>query len=57
MSELGQTRHFDRAPITSGLPLTADLVRPVRLVRFVPTGDIDDTTPSPYTNSALIRDS
>jgi hypothetical protein len=36
MSELGQKRRFDPVPATSGLPLTADLVRPVRLVRFVP---------------------
>jgi hypothetical protein len=33
---LGQSRHFDRAPLTSGLPRSTDIVRPAQLVRFVP---------------------
>src|SRR5438552_17533218 len=36
MSELGQTRHFDRAPITSGLLQQADLIRVRRHVSNVP---------------------
>jgi hypothetical protein len=35
-SAMGQTRHFERAPITSGLPLRTDINAPTRLVRFVP---------------------
>jgi hypothetical protein len=33
---LGQSRHFDRVPVTSGLPRSTDINRPARLVRFVP---------------------
>jgi hypothetical protein len=40
MSQLGQTRHFDRAPLTSGLPRSTDVVRPIRLVRFMPKPDV-----------------
>jgi hypothetical protein len=36
MSATGQKRRFDPVPAISGLPLTADLVRPARLVRSVP---------------------
>jgi hypothetical protein len=31
-----QSRHFDDAPITSGLHLQTDIVKPGRLVRSVP---------------------
>jgi hypothetical protein len=33
---MGQSRHFDPAPLTSGLPRSTDIIRPDRLVRFVP---------------------
>jgi hypothetical protein len=39
MTALGQWRRFDPLPAASGLPLTADLVRPGRHVSNVPTGD------------------
>src|SRR4051812_5738573 len=39
MSQLGQTRHFDRAPITSGLLQQADLLRVRRHVSNVPIAD------------------
>src|SRR5260221_2869651 len=32
----GQKRRFDPMPATSGLPRTTDVIRPARLVRFVP---------------------
>ena len=37
---MGQSRHFDRAPTTSGLPQSTDIVRPAQLVRLVPNSDI-----------------
>jgi hypothetical protein len=40
MSAPGQTRQFDRAPMTSGLPQQADLLRVRRHVSKVPTPDI-----------------
>jgi len=40
MSETGQTRHFDRAPITSGLPRKADNFRVGRHVSKVPNSDM-----------------
>ena len=40
MSALGQSRRFDPLPATSGLPRSTDIVRPARLVRFVPTSYI-----------------
>ena len=36
MSQMGQSRHFKRATLTSGLPPQTDINRPARLVRFVP---------------------
>ena len=39
-SEKGQSRHFGRAPLTSGLPRTTDIVRPTRHVGKVPGTDI-----------------
>ena len=39
MSELGDSRHFDGLPMTSGLPLEADIVTAGRHVSKVPTGD------------------
>jgi hypothetical protein len=41
MSEMGHSRRFDPLPITSGPPRSTDIVRPVTLVRFVPTCDIE----------------
>jgi hypothetical protein len=41
----------------SAWPLRTDITKHERYVGKVPTGDIDGTTPSPYTNSALIKDS
>jgi len=40
MSGSGQSRHFGRRPITSGLPPATDIVRAGRQVCFVPTSDI-----------------
>jgi hypothetical protein len=40
MSEMGQSRHFDRAPRTSGLPRTTDIGGTGRHVSKVPTSDI-----------------
>jgi hypothetical protein len=43
---MGPSRHFDRAPLTSGLPPGTDIVRPTRHVRKVlPEGDIADLVP------------
>ena len=36
ISARGQKRRFDRRSVTSGLPRGTDIVRPARLVRFVP---------------------
>jgi hypothetical protein len=36
----GQSRHFSRRPITSGLPPETDIVRTGRHVSKVPEGDI-----------------
>jgi hypothetical protein len=33
----GHSRHFDRAPLTSGLPQLADILRVIRHVSKVPT--------------------
>ncbi len=40
MSQMGHSRHFERATLTSGLPPRTDINRPARLVRFVPGTDI-----------------
>jgi hypothetical protein len=40
MSLRGQSRHFDRAPLTSGLPQLADILRVIRQVSKVPKDDI-----------------
>jgi hypothetical protein len=37
---MGQTRHFERAAPTSGLPRLADILRVIRQVSKVPIGDI-----------------
>jgi hypothetical protein len=37
---MGHSRHFDRAPITSGLPRLADIFRDRRHVSNVPTAEI-----------------
>jgi hypothetical protein len=42
MSEVGQSRHFGRWPTTSGLPQSTDIIRPARLVRFVPKAEALD---------------
>ena len=39
MSELGQTRHFDGAPTTSGLPLSTDILTLRQHVSNVPEAD------------------
>jgi hypothetical protein len=36
----GHSRRSDYGPATSGQPRTADIIRPARLARFVPTVDI-----------------
>jgi hypothetical protein len=36
MSEMGQSRHVDRAPLTPDLPRLADFLRIIRLVSNVP---------------------
>jgi hypothetical protein len=41
MSELGQSRHFDRAPPTSGLARLADILRVIRHVSKVPEAAIE----------------
>jgi hypothetical protein len=40
MSGLSQSRQFDRAPPTSGLPSRTDLSQTRQRVRFVPIDDI-----------------
>jgi hypothetical protein len=40
MSEMGQSRHFGRAPITSGLPQQADVFGVRRHVSKVPKTDL-----------------
>jgi hypothetical protein len=40
MSEVGQTRRFDDAPITSVLPLLADLLGSIRHVSNVPLPEV-----------------
>jgi hypothetical protein len=42
MSQMGQKRRFDTLAVTSALPRTTDIIRPARLVRFVPIGDLTD---------------
>jgi hypothetical protein len=49
----GQSRHFDRAPLTSGFPQLADILRVIRHVSKVPTASFD---PPPVT-SGLPRQS
>ena len=39
-SEMDQTRHFDCAPATSGLPRLADILKDGRHVSKVPTADL-----------------
>jgi hypothetical protein len=36
----GQSRHFNRAPLTSGLPRLADILRVIRCVSKVPIPDV-----------------
>ena len=40
MTGLGQKRRSGRPPVTSGLPQSTDVIRPARLVRLVPTGEV-----------------
>ena len=42
MSQMGQKRHCGRAPTTSGLPRSADILRVSRHVSKVPQADIGD---------------
>jgi hypothetical protein len=39
-SGLGQSRHFDREPLTSGLPRLADILRVIRHVSKVPKAEV-----------------
>jgi hypothetical protein len=39
MSAWGQSRRFDRAPLTSGLPRLADILRVIRHVSKVPKNE------------------
>jgi hypothetical protein len=39
MSDWGQSRYFDRAPLTSGLARLADILRVIRHVSKVPLPD------------------
>ena len=39
MSLVGQSRHFDRPPVTSALPREADILRVIRHVAEVPAAD------------------
>jgi hypothetical protein len=43
-SGMGQSRHFDRAPSTSGLARLADILRVIRHVSNVLTGDMSHFT-------------
>jgi hypothetical protein len=40
MSASGKSRRFDPLPATSGLPRSTDVIRPARLVRFVPIPEV-----------------
>ena len=40
MTGWGQKLRFDALPATSGLPRSTDIIRPARLVRFVPIPDL-----------------
>jgi hypothetical protein len=40
MSLPGQSRHFDRAPLTSGLPRLADILSVIRHVSQVPISEV-----------------
>ena len=44
---IGHSRRSDRRPATSGLPRTTDIVRPARLVRFVPISEVAGLIRSP----------
>src|SRR5260370_20062566 len=52
MSELGHSRHFDRSPATSALPLRADIAEQSRHVRFVPSAAIREPHSIIYFSSA-----
>ena len=43
MSLVGHSRHFDRAPLTSGLPRLADILRVSRHVANVPEPEVNGT--------------
>jgi hypothetical protein len=43
--KLGHSRHFERATLTSGLPLRTDINAPTRLVRFVPDPEVIEARP------------
>ena len=42
MSGWGQSRHFDRVPLTTGLPQLAEILRVIRHVSKVPTAEVSD---------------
>ena len=45
MSQMRQKLRFDLLPATSGLRRTTDIIRPARLVRFVPLAAHHQTSP------------
>ena len=49
---MGQSRHFDRTPLTSGLPRLADILRVSRHVSKVP---IPEVAPPPFDQRAGVR--
>jgi hypothetical protein len=51
MSPLGHSRHFDRAPLTSGLPRLADLRRVIRHVAKVPISEVGGPFPTLFSES------
>src|SRR5436190_15817460 len=55
MSELGQSRHFDHAPVTSGLPRLSDILSMRRHVSKVPKPEVDvhSITSSAVASSAV----
>ncbi len=61
MSAQGQARHFDHAPITSGLPRQAEKFRAGRHFAFVPTSESRDysitSSARPSSESGTVRPS
>jgi hypothetical protein len=53
-SERGQSRHYDSVPVSSGLPLSADILRRRRHVSNVPGTDSCAATNSGHQNSLSV---